>query len=267
MKVTRPSPPVDALLAEAAHPPVTGRVRALLSPHAGYAYSGAVAACAFATLDRAAFETVVLIGPSHVDAFDFTSVYEGDAYRTPLGTLEVDVEAARRVARQAPSIRLSDRGHTLRGRERGEHGIEVLLPFLQRVCGPARIVPVVMGAQDWESSSALGHALAHTVDLERTLLVASSDLSHFYAYDRAVELDAAFCNALAALDAARLWEAVRSGRCEACGAGPVIAILVAAESWPERSCRVLARRNSGDVTGDRTSVVGYASAIVTTPDR
>lgn len=241
------------------------RPRMLVSPHAGYDYSGAVAARGFALLERDAFDTVVLIGPSHVDAFGFTSVFEGDAYRTPLGLLEVDRACARRLASAHDSIRLSDRGHTPPRHARGEHGLEVLLPFLQRVAGNPRIVPVVMGDQGWDACVALGHAVAETMDLGRMLVVASSDLSHFHSYEEAVRRDAAFCDALVTLDAARLYDDVRSGRCEACGAGPVLAGLVASARWEERTCRVLACVNSGDVTGEHASVVGYASAVVATP--
>jgi AmmeMemoRadiSam system protein B len=122
-----------------------------------------------------------------------------------------------------------------------------------------------MGDQGWEACRALGRAVAETMDLARTLFVASSDLSHFHGYDEAVRRDTAFCEALVTLEAERLFEAVRTGRCEACGAGPVIAGLVASQAWNERSCRVLARINSGDVTGERDSVVGYAAAVVATP--
>lgn len=258
---------VDALLADAAtHISVeeTRRARVLVSPHAGYAYSGAVAARAFALLAARGVESVVLIGPSHTEAFSFTSVFEGDAYATPLGILAVDSATAQRLARAHDSIRRSPRGHVAAG-GRGEHGLEVILPFVQRTCGAPAIVPIVMGTQCWDDCTALARALAENVDLDRTLLVASSDLSHFYAYDEAVRKDAAFCELLAGLDAARLHDALRSGRCEACGAGPVIACMLASEMWHDRQCRILAQANSGDVTGDRDRVVGYASAAVTTP--
>ena len=263
---------VDALLdaARSAAAADESPIRALVSPHAGYAYSGAVAARAFARLDDGAFDTVVLVGPSHVEAFDFASVFEGEAYRTPLGLVEVDAGLARRIAGGGKAIRLSQRGHVAPSRARGEHGLEVLLPFLQRVCaggahGTPRIVPVVMGNQDWDACAVLGRAVRETCDAEHTLVVASSDLSHFYPYEDAVRRDAVFCDELATLDAARLFAAVRSGRCEACGAGPVIATLIATAAWPDRRCQILARINSGDVTGERESVVGYASAIVTAP--
>jgi len=258
---------VDALLADAAThvgDDRTRRARVLVSPHAGYAYSGAVAARAFALLTSRAVESVVLIGPSHTEAFSFTSVFEGDAYATPLGILSVDTAAAQRLERAHSSIRRSSRGHVATG-GRGEHGLEVILPFVQRSCGTPTIVPLVMGTQSWDDCAALGRALAENIDLDRTLLVASSDLSHFYGYEEALRKDATFCELLAGLDARRLLDALRTGRCEACGAGPVIACMLASEMWHDRQCRILARANSGDVTGDRGSVVGYASAAVTTP--
>jgi len=255
---------VDALLsATPASDALPGeRPRMLVSPHAGYTYSGPVAARAFARLHRGTIDAVVIVGPSHVDNFAFTSVYDGDAYATPLGIMEVDRELAARLAGAHATVRASKRGHVLPVGDRGEHGIEVLLPFLQRACAGVRIVPVVMGTQDWDACHALGRAIADTADLERTLVVASSDLSHFHRYDDAVARDTAFCDTLAGLDAKQMHDAIRSGRCEACGAGPVVASLIATEVWRERRCRVLARINSGDVTGDRNSVVGYASAIV-----
>lgn len=260
---------VDALLAAARSAiAADAPIRALVSPHAGYAYSGAVAARAFARLVETAFDTVVVIGPSHVEAFDFASVYEGDAYRTPLGLVEVDTDLARRISAGGQTVRVSHRGHVAPGRARGEHGIEVLLPFLQRVCaqgGIPRLVPIVMGSQHWDACAALGRAVREACDPERTLVAASSDLSHFYSYEEAVRLDTVFCDELVTLDAPRLFDAVRSGRCEACGAGPVIAALIATDSWPDRRCQILSRINSGDVTGDRESVVGYVSAVVTTP--
>ena len=120
-----------------------------------------------------------------------------------------------------------------------------------------------MGEQNWDHCVALGNALAASCG-DRVLVLASSDLSHFYNYDRATELDGVFCDLLMTLEARGLYDAAHDGRCEACGAGPVVASLLATEQRPQRSCRLLARANSGDTTGDRASVVGYASAIVTT---
>ncbi len=256
---------VDQLLADAGAHDVSPCVspRMLISPHAGYAYSGAIAARAFAPIDRSRIDTVVVIGPSHVDAFSFTSVFDGSAYSTPLGRLHVDEALAEAISDTAASIRRSDRGHVTRGR-RGEHGIEVTLPFLQRMFVSPRVVPIVMGSQGWDASRDLGAAMAAAIDPQRTLLVASCDLSHFYSYDEAIRRDAAFCDAFATLDTRRLHDAVRNGLCDACGIGPVVAALIATEGHAFRTSCILARGNSGDVGGDRDSVVGYVAAHVST---
>ena len=254
---------VDALLAAAPAPSLPHPPRVLLSPHAGYMYSGAIAAHAFRCLESAAADTFVLIGPSHVEAFDFSSVFDGGAYRTPLGDVPVDAEWARALAGVAPSIRLSRRGHVRAPAARGEHSLEVLLPFLQRVAPSASVVPIVMGSQSWEACDELGAAIARIALPARTVVIASSDLSHFHTDAEARRLDALFCETLARLDAAALSRAVDEGRCEACGAGPVLAALRASRRWAAPSCRVLASGNSGDVTGDRSSVVGYAAAVIT----
>ncbi len=255
---------VDALLQGVPEPPAADPVGMLVSPHAGYRFSGSTAAHAFRRLARGTIDTVVVVGPSHVEAFDFTSVYDGEAYETPLGMIPVATDLARALE-EPPSIRRSPRGHVVARGGRGEHGIEVILPFLQRTLGEFTLVPVVMGSQSWEACEALGAALARHSRPESTLLVASSDLSHFYRYEEAVRLDHAFCDLLESLDARALHAGVVAGTCEACGAGPVTATLIATDSLPAREARVLAHCNSGDVTGERDSVVGYASAVVTSP--
>jgi hypothetical protein len=256
---------VDEMLGSLPSDPETARITGMVSPHAGYVYSGRVAAHGFRALAARAVSNpvraAVVVGPSHVEAFDFTSVFDGDAYRTPLGDVAVDRDLARRLAAAHPSIRLSGRGH-VKEHGRGEHGIEVLLPFLQCAAGACSIVPVVMGTQDWESCAALGRAIAEACDPADTVVIASSDLSHFHDARRAEALDRAFCAALETADARLLSRAVSAGECEACGAGPVIATLLATDRAPSRVCRVLARTHSGEVTGDRASVVGYASAII-----
>jgi MEMO1 family protein len=251
---------VDALLESAPAHPLHARM--LLSPHAGYRYSGAVAARAFRCAVRGDVDTVIIIGPSHVEAFNFTSVFDGDAYETPLGTLRVNLEVASTLAADAPTIRRSSRGHAPPRGSIGEHGIEVILPFLQRALGDVTIVPVVMGAQTWRAGEELGRALSRTAKDPRTLVVASSDLSHFHSYDEAVRLDSVFCGLFERLDAHDLFDAVEQGHCEACGAGPVIASLLATGAPGSAVARVLARLNSGDVTDDRTRVVGYAAGAV-----
>jgi len=238
-----------------------GRICALVSPHAGYPYSGRIAAHGFRELAGQDAHTVVIIGPSHVEYFRHTSVFDGAAYETPLGRVKVNVRLARALCECDASIRATDNGHIQPNVGRGEHGIEVQLPFLQRVLPEAMIVPIVMGTQDWDACEALGAALAATCTDPGVVVVASSDLSHFYDYTKASALDTIFCDTLSRLDPRALHDAVSMGKCEACGAGPVAATLLAGEAHKKRRYQLLARANSGDITGDHSNVVGYACAL------
>jgi AmmeMemoRadiSam system protein B len=247
---------VDALLADATAP--ASRPRALLAPHAGYRYSGATAARAFAPLAPGWFDTAIIVGPSHVETFDFTAVYDGDAFATPLGEVAVDRDLAGALCNTGASIRLATRGHASDTR-RGEHAIEVMLPFLQRRAPALRIVAVTKGSQTPLACEALADAINTHADRTRTLVIASSDLSHFHGYDDAVRLDSVFCELFTAMNAGALLAALAQGRCEACGGGPAAVAMLTASGG---SATLLGRANSGDVTGERESVVGYAAARI-----
>ena len=257
---------VDGLLRSV--PPGPGDEHALLavSPHAGYIYSGHIAAHGFARIRGQAVHTVVIIGPSHVEYFEHTSVYLGDAYQTPLGDVPINTEVSETLLASDGNIRDGASGHERAAGQRGEHGIEVQLPFLQRVLGEFQLVAVVMGNQNWDRCEQLGAALTSAIANDPgVLIVASTDLSHFYDDGKARVLDETFGQVLATMDPHSLDEAIRAGTCEACGAGPVMASLLASAPAPARSFHLLSQSNSGDVSGDRSSVVGYLSALVTTP--
>jgi AmmeMemoRadiSam system protein B/AmmeMemoRadiSam system protein A len=242
---------------------VRGRPLVLIEPHAGYVYSGQVAAYGYKLLKNAGIKKVAVISPSHVESFPFSSIYDGSAYETPLGAIPVDKELARDIAARAPdSIRLSDRGHVLAGSPRQEHALEVQLPFLQTVLRDFTLVPIVMGDQSWDQCRALGHALYPFLERPDFLVVVSSDLSHFHGYEAANEMDGMFCRLMSRMAPDELYDAVRIHDCEACGAGPVVASMIAAKRAGGDECIVLHAANSGDVSGDRGSVVGYASAVI-----
>ncbi|MBZ5682486.1 MAG: AmmeMemoRadiSam system protein B [Acidobacteriia bacterium] len=251
---------MDDMLAHASPPPINDPILAVVAPHAGYQFSGPVAAHTYAALKGRKFSRVVVIAPSHYEAFDFTSVYEGDAYATPLGTVPVDKAFAKQLVQMSPTIKFSSRGHTPT-REGAEHALEVQLPWLQRVLGDFELVPVVMGDQSYESSRALGVALAKLIQGSDTLIVASSDLSHYHPYDEAVKIDHKTLNALQAWDyfsmsrnfEARIWEA--------CGGAPIVAAMIAAERMGANQAVVLKYANSGDTTGDHSRVVGYSADV------
>jgi MEMO1 family protein len=244
---------IDFLLNEQKPPKVKGRVRGLVAPHAGYMYSGAVAASAYRLIQGQTYEAVMLIGPSHREYFDGVSVYSGDAYRTPLGDVPVHTELRASLLRQSPVIQLSESGH------RSEHCLEVQLPFLQRALGTFSIVPMIIGNQTEEHCMRLGNAIASVARKRDILLVASTDLSHYHPYDAAVELDQQVINDIESFDEHELMSRLVNERDEACGGGPVVAVMHAARLLGANRPLVLQYCNSGDVTGDKSAVVGYCS--------
>jgi AmmeMemoRadiSam system protein B/AmmeMemoRadiSam system protein A len=259
---------IDDLLAHASGPQINDPILAVVAPHAGYQYSGPVAAYTYAALKGRKYRRVVVIAPSHYESFGYTSVYEGDAYATPLGTVQVDKAFARQLVKMSSTMRLSSQGHdpTPAG---GEHAIEVQLPWLQRVLGDFEFVPIIMGDQSYENSRALGVALAKLIKadgkggdtLGDTLILASSDLSHYHPYDEAVKIDHKTLNALEAWDYFSMSRNFESRVWEACGGAPIVAAMIYAERMGANQARVLKYANSGDVTGDRSRVVGYSADI------
>ncbi|MFP5205322.1 MAG: AmmeMemoRadiSam system protein B [Acidobacteriota bacterium] len=256
---------IDSLLEKVEQPPVSGAIVAAVAPHAGYTYSGPVAACTYAALRGKRYTRVVVIAPSHYAAFNYTSIYDGDGYATPLGAIPVDTAFAQRLAKMNPGIRLSEEGHAS-AREGGEHAIEVQLPWLQRVLdGGFTLVPVVMGDQSYESSRALGLALARLIQHEnnhnRTLVLASSDLSHYHTSTEAESLDHKALHALEGWDYFTMARNFGAQVWEACGGGPVVAAMVYAERMGANRAEVLRYGHSGETSGDRTRVVGYSADV------
>jgi len=233
-----------------------GALVGLVSPHAGYAYSGQVAASAYAQVSAGSFATVIIIAPVHRMYPGRFAVTDKRAYETPFGVVPVNAGFLQAVESH---VRLN------RVQQDMEHSLEIQLPFLQHVLGDFSLVPIMMGEQDWETAHELGQALAAAVhdaagERQRTLLVASTDLSHFHRYTEAVRLDNLVLDRIAAFDAEGLAGILSAQEAEACGGGPVSAVMVAAKGLGANRAAVLSYVNSGDVTGDRSSVVGYASA-------
>jgi AmmeMemoRadiSam system protein B len=217
--------------------------KALIVPHAGYIYSGPVGASAYASLrpHRDHYRRVVLLGPCHRVPVQGLAMTGADAFRTPLGDVRVDSEFVDRL--DVPGLVVADAAHAL------EHSLEVHLPFLQSVLDEFSVVPVVVGSANPET---VAEALDALWDGADTLIVISSDLSHYLPYESARAIDAVTCEAIERLDAARL------GHDMACGATPVAGLLIAARRRG-LDVRTLDLRNSGDTNGDRHSVVGYGA--------
>lgn len=244
--------------------------RGLICPHAGYRYSGAVAAAGYKQLAGYDYSTVVVISPSHREPFMFSSVYCKGGYRTPLGILEVDTELAERIVASADrSVQCSDQGHRQEGLSFAEHALEVQLPFLQMVLGfQVKIVPIVMGRQEPTACASLARALTSAVgERDDVLLVASTDLSHFHGYDQANQIDSRLISYVQSYDPQGLLRALGDGEVEACGGGPMAAVMMACEKLGATGVRILSRANSGDVTGEKDRVVGYLSAMLYRSDR
>ncbi|MBD3408716.1 MAG: AmmeMemoRadiSam system protein B [Ignavibacteriales bacterium] len=227
----------------------------LIAPHAGYPYSGALAGKAYAALRPGAYDSVVVVSPSHRDYFQGVSIYDGDAYGTPLGEIPIHRELSDALVRADADIFYGDEGH------RQEHALEVQLPFLQERLGSFELVAAVMGDQNAPSIDALADALAETID-DRTLVVASTDLSHFHSRADAEILDARFQERIDAFDVDGLISDLAEGVSEACGGGPAAAVMKALAKRGFRNALTIDRRDSAHATGDKREVVGYLSAAV-----
>lgn len=253
---------IAQMFAEVEKPVISGRPIGLVAPHAGYLYSGKIAARAFKLLEGEDFETVVVISPSHTVFFKGSAVYSGEGYQTPIGIVENDKELATRIASMHPSVYFSSMGHAS-GSTRGEHALEVQLPFLQIVLGTKfKMVAIVMGDQEPDSIRALGGILATTLKDSNALLVASTDLSHFHPEKAARKLDFAIQTAIEKYDPELLIDTLASGKGEACGGGPVAAVMMAARLLGGGEMKFLEYGTSAAVTGDFDEVVGYLSAAI-----
>lgn len=237
---------------------VDGDLVALVSPHAGLLYSGPVAAHAYALLRRRRFDLVVLIGPSHFVGFNGVAIYPRGGFETPLGIAEIDEDCASALMRATPIVREHPSAHAR------EHSLEMQLPFVRHLLPRAKIVPLVMGYQTDETARALAGALGDVLYARDALIVASSDLSHYQTAATAAALDGVVTDCVARFDADALQRALDARPDHACGGGPMVATLRAAKLLGARDAVVLDYADSGDVSGDKSAVVGYMAAAIGT---
>jgi AmmeMemoRadiSam system protein B len=247
---------VDGFLQAASVEAIAGDIRGLIAPHAGYLYSGHVAGCAYRLIQGTPFENVVVVAPSHRTAFAGASIYHRGGYQTPLGIVPVNSSLATDIMTRSDRLNYYPQAHTQ------EHSLEVQLPFLQRSLGPFQLVPIVMGDQDLDTCRMLADALASALQGKNALLVASSDLSHYHSSDRARSLDGVILKAIGAFDPEELHRSLRAGQGEACGGGPMVAVMMAARRMGATGAQVLKYADSGDVSGDHDQVVGYVAAAI-----
>jgi len=247
---------IDEFLDDAKLPELDGEVVGVIAPHAGHVYSGAVAGYAFAALRSLQIDLVVVISPFH-NLARYPLITTGhDAYATPLGTIEVDKAALVELTSQL-DIPITPIANDK------EHSLEIELPFLQRaLTGDFKLLPIMVRAQEMDVAKKLGLALAKVLKGKTALMVASTDLSHFYDQAAANAFDAEMLKRFEAFDPESIFEAEQTGKAFACGHAAVAAVLWAARELGANKVKVLRHATSGDVTGDYSSVVGYGAAVI-----
>ncbi len=234
------------------------RVVGLISPHAGYMYSGPVAAHGYHHLAQDGKpDLVVICGPNHQGIGSGLAIVKDGAWRTPLGDVEIDSEAAETIVRESGIVDVDDVAHVR------EHSIEVQLPWLQYLYGSGlKFVPISFLMQDFESSREVGLAVAEALKNKNGLVIASTDMTHYEPQKSAEAKDKAIIEAVSQLDERRLYSEVEARQVTMCGYGPVVAAIAAAKEMGAKSGKLMCYKTSGDVVGDYSAVVGYASIIL-----
>jgi AmmeMemoRadiSam system protein B/AmmeMemoRadiSam system protein A len=228
-----------------------------IAPHAGYPYSGPVAAYTFKAISRNHYKTIVVIGPSHFHAFEGISVWPKGGFKTPLGVIQVDEDFAQALLKENPA-----EFHVLPEVFSPEHSVEVELPFLQKTFQDVRIVPILMGDPDPQVCRDLAKDLDKLIGTrDDVLILISSDMSHYYTYDAANSMDALTLQAIKDVDAKRFFEGNLSRKMEMCGFVPVTTALMFVKLRGIQHVEILKHANSGDTSGDKSRVVGYSSVI------
>jgi hypothetical protein len=222
-------------------------------------FSGPVAAHAYykLALDGKP-DVIVALGPNHTGYGSALAIMNEGSWRTPLGDVEVDAETASQIVRETQIIDVDESAHRL------EHSIEVQLPFLQYLYGHRfKIVPICFLMQDLPSAREVGQAIAKTLASKNAVVIASSDMTHYEPQDRAMKNDSTALRAVEAMDEAEFYSTVESHGITACGYGPIAALISAAKTMGAKEAKLLCYKTSGDITGDYSSVVGYAAVCIT----
>jgi AmmeMemoRadiSam system protein B len=245
---------VDAYLGEASPGVSADSVDAVIVPHAGLMYSGPVAAWAYRAVQGGPYEAIILVGPSHHVGFEGAAVFRRGMFETPLGDVAVAEDLAAAILESTYVAREHPQAHTR------EHSLEMQLPFLRRVLPGVPIVPIVMGHQSSATVASLADGLGRALAGRRVLLVGSSDLSHYLPAKSAGAMDRRVLDLVSRFDADGLCEELKTQPDHACGGGPMVAVMWTARALGARDARVLKYADSGDVSGDKSAVVGYMAA-------
>jgi AmmeMemoRadiSam system protein B len=241
--------------------PKTGarRIVGLVCPHAGYMFSGPVAANAYYALSTDGKPDIaVIFGPNHTGYGSALATMNEGFWRTPLGDVEIDGETANQIARESGIVDVDDSAHQF------EHSIEVQLPFLQYLYGSRfKFVPVCFLMQDLSSSKEVGQAVAKVLAKKNAVIIASSDMTHYEPQERASKGDRLALEAVEAMDEDKFYSTVETHGISACGYGPITALITASKLLGAKEARLLCYKTSGDIVGDYSRVVGYAAVSFT----
>ncbi len=247
---------IDNYLKAAKVTPLADDIIALISPHAGLDYSGAVAAYGFKAIANKKVDTVVLVGFSHRVAFDGIAVFSWQGFKTPLGVLAVDQELAEKISAADEKIFSYPQAFA------NENSIELIVPFIQTVFNQPKVLLLALGRQSWENCKILGEALGDLLKNQpNSLLIASTDMSHYLPLTQAVETDTASIALISKMQPQTLFF-TGSGQNSSCGLGPVVSVMIAAKQLGANKLKVLRRSTSAASSGDTTRVVGYLSAAM-----
>ncbi len=227
-----------------------------VAPHAGYMYSGHVAGAVYARLQLPA--RCIILCPNHTGVGEPLAIMSEGSWHTPLGNVPIDTKLAKDLLSRFPLLSEDEIAH------RAEHALEVQLPFLQELAGGFKFVPITVGTSRFDALSALGVAMAQAIESEAepVLIIASSDMNHYEADEATRVKDRKAIDQVLALDPKGLYETVHKEDISMCGYGPAVAMLTAAKRLGAKSAQLIKYATSGDVSGDRDTVVGYAGIAV-----
>jgi AmmeMemoRadiSam system protein B/AmmeMemoRadiSam system protein A len=234
---------------------VHGEIFGLISPHAGYIYSGPVAAFSYKTIEGMEFDDVIIIGPSHYHGFYGASVDTVAGRTTPLGKVEFDGKLARTLIGNNKEIIYEESAHAQ------EHSTEIQVPFLQAVLKKFKAVEIVMGTHDYKTCEILSEAIIKACVDRKILIVASSDLSHYHSQKEAERLDQLVIDAVSRYDPRILSNRLSKDSCEACGGGPIVTAMLITKKLGATAAKPVMYATSGNISGDYSQVVGYLAAV------
>ena len=234
------------------------RIFGTICPHAGYMYSGPVASHSFSSITNQEFDLAVILGPNHWGIGCNIATMKECSWETPFGPVEVDSESAKEINQISKIIEIDYFSHTR------EHSIEVQIPMLMQFYKkPFKILPIILNEQDYESMKEVGTAVAILAKTKKIIIIGSSDFTHYEPNEVAYKQDSSLIEPILKLDVEEFYQILNERRISACGYGAIASTMVACKKLGAKQGKLLKYATSGDITGDTSSVVGYASIVFT----